>query len=286
MIFWEKRGEILKELGDFLKSAREEKEISLDEISNATKIPKRHLSSLEDGNFSCFSGEVYLKGALKNYAEVVGLNPREVVSGYELLLKKKNTIENEKRVEKKHKKEQLKEDHKPVVIRDRRKPLPLAALIWIFLLAIVVGGSLWYFYQQPPNENTRPPYISEPAPEENGMQEKNGFVEPEEVPPPREPEITIVNSGSNEAVYLLSGAEQKQVMMNFSGRCWVRIEQEGNLVEEANYANGDSRMLGDALETRIRLGYPAVVEIRVNDIELEGLTGVSNPIDIIIRKEN
>jgi cytoskeletal protein RodZ len=282
--YLEERGEILKEIGDFLKSAREEKGISLDEVSDATKIPKRHLSSLEEGNFSCFSGEVYLRGALKNYAEVVGLNPKEIISGYELLLKKKKTIENGKIDEKKHKKQQLKEDNKPVVFRNRRKPLPLAALIWIFLLAIVVGGSLWYFFQQPPSENARPPHTSEPAPEENGMKENNGYIIPEE-PPHREPEITIINSGSNEVVYLLSGADQKQIIMNFSGRCWVRIDQDGNL-EEAIYANGDSIELGDAQETRIRLGYPAVVEIRVNGIELEGLAGIGNPIDFVIRKEN
>ena len=117
------------------------------------------------------------------------------------------------------------------------------------------------------------------------MKENNGFVVSEEAPL-WEPKITIVNSDSNETVYLLSGVEQKQIIMNFSGRCWVRIEQEGTLVEEANYANGDSRQLGDALETRIRLGYPAAVDIRVNGIELEGLAGVGNPINIIIRKEN
>ncbi len=275
----------MKEIGNFLKNAREEKGISLDEISNATKIPKRHLRSLEEGNFSCFPGEVYLRGALRNYAEMIGLNPREVLSGYELLLKKNKTMENERKDVKKHKTKQLKGDNEPLVFKNKRKPLPLAAFVWIVLLAIVVGGSLWYLFQQPASEDPGPPYTVEPAPEENGREEDNGLNPPEETLPVK-PEITVVNSGGNEAVYLLSGAEQKQVVMNFSGRCWVRIEQEGRLVEEANYANGDRRELGDALETRIRLGYPAAVEIRVNGIELEGLAGTGNPMDITIRKEN
>lgn len=277
----------MKEIGDFLKSAREEKGISLDDISNSTKIPKRYLSSLEEGDFSCFSGEVYLKGALRHYADAVGLNPREIISGYELLLKKENKYENGKREQKTHTKKKIIENNKPVVIRNRKKPLPLVALIWITLLAIVVAGSLWYLFQQPPGENARIPYAGEPAPEENG-EEDNNFGLPEEEPPPEleEPEIIVVSSSSGEIVYMLSKAEEKQVRLAFTGRCWVRIEQDGILVEEATYVNGDSKQLSDALETRIRLGCPAVVKIGVNGIELEDLTGVGNPIDIIIRKEN
>jgi cytoskeletal protein RodZ len=275
----------LKEIGEFLKSAREEKGISLDDISNSTKIPKRYLRSLEEGDFSCFSGEVYLKGALRHYADAVGLNPREIISGYELLLKKEKKYENEKRGQRTHTKRI--EDNRPVVARNKKKIFPPAALIWITLLAIVVVGSLWYLSQQPPGENAGIPYAGEPAPEENGGDDNNFDLPEEELfPEPEEPEIAIVSSSSNEIVYTLSKAEEKQVHLAFSGRCWVRIEQDGTLIEEATYVNGDTKQLSDALETRIRLGCPSVVKIGINGIELEDLKGIGNPINIIVRKAN
>ena len=55
----------------------------------------------------------------------------------------------------------------------------------------------------------------------------------------------------------------------FSGRCWVRIEQDGHFIEEATYVNGDTKQLSDALETRIRLGCPSVVKIGINALSLK-----------------
>ena len=61
-------------------------------------------------------------------------------------------------------------------------------------------------------------------------------------------------------------------------------DRTGRYLEEANYANGDSRQLGDARKP----AYAWVILRRWNQgngIELEGLAGVGNPINIIIRKK-
>ena len=83
----------MKEIGNLLRQAREEKGKSLDEISRETKIQKRYLSLLEEGDFSSFSGEVYLKGALRNFAEAVCLNSSEIILLYDQAIKANKTIE-------------------------------------------------------------------------------------------------------------------------------------------------------------------------------------------------
>ena len=73
----------MQEIGNLLKKERQEKGISLEEISRKTKIQVRYLQALEDGDFSRFAGKVYIKGALRNYAESVGINATELISYYE-----------------------------------------------------------------------------------------------------------------------------------------------------------------------------------------------------------
>jgi cytoskeletal protein RodZ len=271
----------LKEIGNLLRQAREEKGKSLDEISRETKIQKRYLSLLEEGDFSSFSGEVYLKGALRNFAEAVGLNSSEIILLYDQAIKAKKTIEEKKE------KEKEKKDKTSPVIGKEKKALPIAALAWLIVLVFVVGGSIWYRYQQGLKNEGKIPYtngIAEEEPEESPEKTNNNGAVPVEQPE-KERKLTLASSEGNEIVYILSGVEQKEITLTFTGRCWVRIEQEGKLVEENNYNAGETKSIGDSRETWIRLGNPPVVRIKVNGFEIKNLTGFSNPVNITIKKE-
>lgn len=268
----------MKEISDFLRNAREEKGLSLDDLSKETKIQKRHLASLEEGDFSPFSGEVYVKGALRNYAEAVGTNPVEIISLYDQHLNK--LIDPEDKKEKKKKRE----DSDSHLVRKEKKPLPSAALIWIVLVAIVISGSIWYRCQQG-DDNGRIPYSNELFENDGKEDDPDDNIHLPVAEPVLEAKLTIITQDNTEAVYLLSGAEQKQILLTFTGDCWVRIEQEGRLVEERTFRSGDSRTIEDSAETWIRFGFPPVAEIKVNDLEITDLKQITNPYNIIIRKE-
>ena len=60
--------------GEFLRSARERRGLSLQQIAQETKIPKRHLISLEHGDLSVIPGPTYRRGEVVAYATVVGLD--------------------------------------------------------------------------------------------------------------------------------------------------------------------------------------------------------------------
>lgn len=266
----------MKEISDFLRNAREEKGLSLDDISKETKIQKRHLASLEDGDFSPFSGEVYVKGALRNYAEAVGMNPAEIIALYSQFINKSKDPE-----EKREKRKRREDSDSHIIIREK-KPLPSAALIWIVLVTVVIVGSIWYSNQR--GDNDRIPYSSEPF--ENDKKDEPDekvFLPVEE--PVIEVKLTRISQDNVESVYLLSGADQKQILLTFTGDCWVRIEQDGRLVEEKSFRSGDSKTFGDSNETWIRFGFPPTAGIKVNNLEITDLKQITNPYNITIRKE-
>ncbi len=68
--------------GDKLKREREMRRITLDEISESTKIPRRYLESLERENFESLPGGVFNKGFVKAYARFLGLDEEQAVADY------------------------------------------------------------------------------------------------------------------------------------------------------------------------------------------------------------
>ena len=66
--------------GERLRAAREAKGLSIDDVCAATRIPKRHLETIEDGDFAVLPGRTYAIGFSRSYAQAVGLNDEEIVN--------------------------------------------------------------------------------------------------------------------------------------------------------------------------------------------------------------
>ncbi len=65
-----------------LVSARERKNISIEEIVQLTKIPKKSLGLLEAGRFEELPADIFVRGFLRAYGEVVGLEPGRLTVEY------------------------------------------------------------------------------------------------------------------------------------------------------------------------------------------------------------
>ena len=70
------------EFGNKFRQAREKKELSLDDVSNVTKISSRMLQAIEEEHFDQLPGGVFNKGFIRAYAKHLGLNSDEAVSDY------------------------------------------------------------------------------------------------------------------------------------------------------------------------------------------------------------
>jgi cytoskeletal protein RodZ len=65
-------------VGERLRSAREEKGLALEDIAAQTRIPRRHLESLENSDWEHLPAPTYTVGFAKSYAGSVGLDRTEI----------------------------------------------------------------------------------------------------------------------------------------------------------------------------------------------------------------
>src|SRR6476659_9827903 len=70
----------LSPVGERLRAAREEKKLSLEDLAAQTRIPQRHLASIETGEWDSLPAPTYTIGFAKSYASAVGLDRDEIGS--------------------------------------------------------------------------------------------------------------------------------------------------------------------------------------------------------------
>lgn len=259
---------MVMELVELLKQARQEKEISLREISEETRIQLYYLEAIETGNFDKFPGEVYLKGALRNYAEAVGLDPEKILALYHSLKK-----EEEPPVE-------------PVIIapakrvvrpvRGEKGPSMIYGLI-VMALALLLG-SYWFLEHywprtpEPAGNHQETPGPEEP-PEPAPVKPPNGISGNQQTEPP-EPsaEITIRADQSTyqETVFAVRNVESLELELNCTTRCWLSLLADGKQeFPPRNFKKGEKARAGARERIWIRLGHPPGMELKINGVTVK-----------------
>ena len=71
-----------RSLGRFLRFERELRQMSLGEVSQATRIPLRTLVALEEDRTKELPGDVFVRGFLRAYAKALALPEHEVLSRF------------------------------------------------------------------------------------------------------------------------------------------------------------------------------------------------------------
>ncbi len=74
---------LMDSLGTHLKHERELRQVSLEELSQTTRIPLRMLEHIEADRFDELPGDVFARGFLKSYARALGLGTSEIVARFD-----------------------------------------------------------------------------------------------------------------------------------------------------------------------------------------------------------
>lgn len=72
----------MEPVGQFLRRHREQKQMSVEEVSRSTRVPMDSVTRIEADQFDELPGEVFVRGFLKSYARAVGLPVEEVLARY------------------------------------------------------------------------------------------------------------------------------------------------------------------------------------------------------------
>ncbi|MBM6601354.1 DUF4115 domain-containing protein [Priestia megaterium] len=72
----------MTELGQRLRQERENKGLSLEDLQKLTKIQKRYLLGIEEGNYEVMPGKFYVRAFIKQYCEAIGLDTDAIFEEY------------------------------------------------------------------------------------------------------------------------------------------------------------------------------------------------------------
>ncbi len=73
--------------GEYIKRERELREVTLESVHEATRVPMKFLVALEADNHEVLPHPAFVKGFMKSYAKHLGLDETEVVLRYEMYLR-------------------------------------------------------------------------------------------------------------------------------------------------------------------------------------------------------
>jgi cytoskeletal protein RodZ len=270
----------LTELGTRLKEARTVKGYSLDDLQEMTKIQKRYLAGIEEGNYSMMPGPFYVRAFIKQYADAVGLNSDELLESYKQEVPSSTTEEVRQTM---------------TSAPSRRKPIskssnnisdifPMIVVALFIIIGIVI---FWYFYQNlaakddpAATETEQPLSIEEPETKDETSAVDSETQEPEEEPVEEEPveEVepkqtiamgTIEGETTN---YTLSGTDTFSIKIVARGRAWVGVQNQSGVEMLGRELAKDETVtldLSDNETARVRVGASSQIDVFVNDEKVE-----------------
>ena len=72
-----------RSIGHCLKAERETRRLSIEEVSNTTRIPRKTLESLEDDRFEDLPSGVFVRGFIKAYASAVEIDADDILARFD-----------------------------------------------------------------------------------------------------------------------------------------------------------------------------------------------------------
>lgn len=118
----QQRAEKLAEIGAQLWASRQEQGLSLEEVVVMTRIPKRLLQAIEEGNLNELPEPIYIQGLIRQFADALGFNGVEFSSTFPIVYQQVNSTSTW--------------TNKPI---NQLRPLHLY-LLYIFVIVCSVSG--------------------------------------------------------------------------------------------------------------------------------------------------
>lgn len=275
----------MTELGLRLKEAREEKGMTLDDLQGTTKIQKRYLVAIEEGNYDVIPGKFYVRAFIKQYSETVGLDSELLFDEFKKDVPSTQTEEVSAKISQMPAKKEL-----PKSASTFMGALPTILVI----LGVIIVAAIVYMLILGGNQAQSPPVETSPnakksqynVSDDSPLTDEEKKQSDEEAQPDKttnnesnEPagsnektskpqlKISAINQKGTTTTYEVTGAESLKLEVIASKNSWVRIRDEsGNELQSGELASGKSYShdISDQAEIDLRLGYTPGIELKLN----------------------
>lgn len=274
-------------IGERLKEAREEQGMSLETLTEQTKIQKRYLLAIENGDFHVLPGTFYARAFIKEYALAIGLDPEELLNEHKDELPSSGS-------------EQVAAPYSRMQrTRKRNEPKNTAVFSFIptVIVVLLIVGVLfvaWTLSQNSSDQNggddpedprsdslIRNPDQNQEDEEEEDESTDDKTTEPvedeEEVEVVEEHtfETTETGSGSRpeSTLTFTSGTSDVQVEISTEDETWLSIRDDTDSISiDQLLSNADSPLeldLSNAGQLYLSIGNASNVSITINGEEME-----------------
>ncbi|MEC1755614.1 helix-turn-helix domain-containing protein [Bacillus mojavensis] len=282
--------------------------MSLDDLQAATKIQKRYLTALEEGNYDIIPGKFYVRAFIKQYAEAVGLDADQLFEEYKKDIP--NTYHDdvsEKISGMNMQKEMPKSASKALELL----PTILVILGVIVVIAIVYAIIQFANHKNDDNSNA----ASEKSitnseskyeiPKDSTLKENQTNSSAKETDTKKETkdkedkkedsnklEMKATGTEGSVTTYEVSGADKIELELKASDSSWIRVRdenssslKEGTLKKDETY----KKDITDQKQVEIRTGYAPNLKIKVNGevltYKLDPKEVMAQTIKIVNKKE-
>lgn len=273
----------MTELGARLKEARLAKGYSIDDLQEITKIQKRYLTGIEEGNYSTMPGAFYVRAFIKQYAEAVGLNGDELLETYKTDLPNPAGDEVSKNIP-------TTPSRRSLGGRSSNKFKEIFPMLVVALFIIAIIIIVWTLYQKTPKEQGESADLSDelviekqPQTEQNPnvQVEEDTVDEPDaedteevvEEEPIQKQQLTFVETQGETSTYDLTGAaETYLVKVVATNKTWLNIRDQDNKILVDQSVNAGETYEFDATNlsrVRIRMGHAPGNTVYMNDQVVE-----------------
>lgn len=203
--------------GQMLRTARENKEWSLTDTEEITKIRVRYIQALEEENYGILPGSTYAKGYLRTYAKQLGLNSDEIVGLYSASM-----MPDSLSAQPVLKTLQIPEKPRPLWVR----PSIIGGMVILLVLVFVVRGLFSTEHKIADTPYTSPPLISAPKTDV-----------PDTSATPNKPET----SQSTPPNVIASTGDGLTAQLVFTQPCWIEIKVDDQAPFQGTFAAGTSK---------------------------------------------
>lgn len=268
----------MENLGADITRQREAKDMSIEDLSQKTKISVAVLRDIENGKFDRYKGdEAYVKMYLKKISNVLNMDSEMMTQQYFELTRE---IELEQKREKAemedHKEDVVKKGkkfsfeapqfaRKPSVYEDKSHVTIMRAAIILVLLCLVVVV-IWYGFYSTRSQSKDPDFVPQ------NQTTVEGDVNPDNQPSDENPtnhnqtantSVEFTRNGRLDFTFKLpEGTEKFTFKAEFGNKSWVRMSVNGK-----NYDQFESKIYQPDAE-----GNPETVELEMTVAEFENLS--------------